>query len=217
MEKEKVILNLFVKFLQKIECRYGKFEFDSEGNIDSNQFYCAGENQFVSPPIPMEKFLETLIDSHLVGEISEDDLTADVWMYELKIYPDSTLMLVARGTAYGDTEETDGYYEEDIDDEIFAGLPVGVSEIEVEFNGGGDSGYIEDHGFTREGETINLPDPLTNLLYTMLEANYGGWEINEGSSGKFFIMPKEKSVSLSFFWNVEKEIEETIWEWNFAE
>lgn len=53
----------------------------------------------------------------------------------------------------------------------------------VTFDGGGDSGYIQDV----DSEDREVPKFILDILYEVLEENYGGWEINEGSSGEFVV------------------------------
>ena len=44
----------------------------------------------------------------------------------------------------------------------------------VAFDGGGDSGYIQDV----DSENREVPKFILDILYEVLEENYGGWEIN---------------------------------------
>lgn len=54
----------------------------------------------------------------------------------------------------------------------------------VSYEGGGDSGYIEDYMVT-SSDTVNLSEDITDTLYGILNT-FGGWEINEGSTGNFY-------------------------------
>ena len=211
-EKAKVILNLFCKFLQKQGCMSALFEADGDGSLYNDSFFCSGEGN-MKPPFPLEKILESLIDPHLVGEIATDEGEGEVHSYEIYIYPDKRLELIAEATGYT-TEDVDSTEEEDIDPSVFEGLP--EEEFVVEFNGGGDSGYIEDYGITKGNEQITVTQNLNDVMYMMLE-NYGGWEINEGSQGNFSVNPTDRTIRLEFSWNTEVELTETIWEWNFAD
>ena len=211
-EKTKVILNLFCKFLQKQGCTSALFEADEEGSLLDDTFFCGGEGN-MKPPFPMEKILESLIDPHLVGEIETEEGEGEVYSYEVYIYPDKRLELIANATGYN-TEDAGSTDEEDIDPSVFEGLP--EEEFTVEFTGGGDSGYIEDYGSMKGNEQVTITENLNDVMYKMLE-NYGGWEINEGSQGTFFVNPTERSIRLEFSWNTEVTLTETIWEWNFAD
>lgn len=212
-EKAKVILNLFCKFLQNQGCTSAMFEMSEEGSLWMDSFYCSDEGN-MKPPFPMENILESLVDPYLVGEIETDEGTGYVHSYELYIYPNKTLKLIANATGYS-TEDTQAIEEEDIDPSVFEGLP--EEEFEIEFNGGGDSGYIEEYGtMINSSEHVKATEKLRDLMYEMLE-NFGGWEINEGSQGNFYVNPKERTVRLEFSWNTEITLTETVWEWNFAD
>lgn len=60
----------------------------------------------------------------------------------------------------------------------------------VTFDGGGDSGYIE----SVDSEDREVPRFILDILYEVLEERYGGWEINEGSSGEFEIDYKANTI-----------------------
>ena len=57
----------------------------------------------------------------------------------------------------------------------------------MEIIGGGDSGYLE-------CALIELPTDVEEILYGILEDTAMGWEINEGSSGRFVINPNENTI-----------------------
>lgn len=101
----------------------------------------------------------------------------------------------------------------------------GVASFEVEFDGSGDSGQID--GISLDKELLkkkmkgckvkngNRWDPQTNswspvweedvslegliegVCYEVLEENFGGWEINDGSYGTFSFDVKKRKVSLT--------------------
>jgi hypothetical protein len=78
-----------------------------------------------------------------------------------------------------------------------------INEYTIYFNGGGDSGYIDD--FLNETNTP-IPDNVTDILYELLNNTLGGWEINEGSQGKFILHLDEKVIDLY----VEENISELM-------
>lgn len=84
--------------------------------------------------------------------------------------------------------------------------------IEIPFEGGGDSGYIEDSVVLTDGTRFVIPDNLSNILYDMLP---GGWEINEGSQGTFFIDMKEKTIELEYTENIYETEANTVLELDF--
>ena len=61
-------------------------------------------------------------------------------------------------------------------------------EIMVEYDGGGDSGYIQDN---------DIPEVLENITYEILDVYYSGWEINEGSTGNIVYDFKNEMVTIN--------------------
>ena len=68
------------------------------------------------------------------------------------------------------------------------------STTRVYFNGSGDSGDIDGH--TQDGTA--LPNDVLHYFYRWLENFYGGWEVNEGSHGRFNFNFDEKKIYLDF-------------------
>lgn len=99
----------------------------------------------------------------------------------------------------------------------------GISSVIVEFDGGGDSGQIETIRCLAGEAEVAIPDatleiqsadytsgqPVTAmqsteeaiewLCYALLEAEYGGWENNEGGFGTFTFKVAERAISLEFY------------------
>ena len=73
-----------------------------------------------------------------------------------------------------------------------------IDYLEVSYSGGGDDGYIEDDGYDDDGNQYSLSNDLEEFLYDKLNGNFGGWEINEGSSGKFII--QRETVEIEHEW-----------------
>jgi hypothetical protein len=101
----------------------------------------------------------------------------------------------------------------------------GVESFEVSFDGSGDSGQIEDISLDGKILERNMEgckvsngtrwDPVTNtstpnweydvtlksliesVCYDVLEASFGGWELNDGSYGSFTFDVKKRKVSLT--------------------
>jgi hypothetical protein len=69
--------------------------------------------------------------------------------------------------------------------------------LQLDYNGSGDSGYIES-SFVDGGR---VPANIENWCYEVLENNYGGWEINEGSQGYFLFDTKNNTIELELTYN----------------
>ena len=98
-------------------------------------------------------------------------------------------------------EELKMEFEEDFGD---------LKNIEVQFNGYGDSGGLE--GIKVDGEEYgsdSIPRSLKEVLYPMLQ-NFGVWEIDSGSEGFFNIDLENDKVVLHFYWNEQVDRPETL-------
>jgi hypothetical protein len=61
-----------------------------------------------------------------------------------------------------------------------------------------------------------VPNDIENWCYNKLEQNFGGWEINEGSSGYFNFDFDNKELTLQHTDNVEISVQNTLYEENFS-
>lgn len=78
-----------------------------------------------------------------------------------------------------------------------------LSKVECEFSGSGDSGGIDSTvPFDRSNNRVELPEEALAVFEDRVyEALPGGWEINDGSSGKVVILPNGL-VRGGIEWNV---------------
>lgn len=59
--------------------------------------------------------------------------------------------------------------------------------VTIEYDGSGDSGYINDVSIEPERDISEAREDLESLAYELLENKFGGWEINSGSCGTITI------------------------------
>jgi len=81
-----------------------------------------------------------------------------------------------------------------------------VSEGYVDFSGGGDSGDCNGFAYGDFQGQIDLDKKIIDFMYEQLENHMGGWEINEGSQGRFIFNNESKDVTLDFQENQEEEV-----------
>jgi hypothetical protein len=98
--------------------------------------------------------------------------------------------------------------------------PAGVHYVTVTFDGGGDSGQIEDISAVADNAKLELPsteiehishvwgqeeptrtlmsvaDAIEQLAYDLLSLTHCGWENNDGAYGEFVFDVRERSISL---------------------
>lgn len=123
---------------------------------------------------------------------------------------------------YGTSDGSSIYYESDMDKERFERwVDEDLQDVEVPqhgylyitYNGSGDSGYIES---SFEGTNTAVPASIENWCYDELEQNFGGWEINEGSEGRFEFNFNDFTVLLTHTYNTEESDTNTLFEENFG-
>jgi len=186
------------------------FYVDYDGNVDYH-FAPWSEKGSVNDFLPnkmidsLDNFFDTMKDKVLYSLEGNDEYRATVsCQYSTK---DKTFTIE-------EDIQTMGYesynHEFEIDEkELLEDMVQWKEEsklkITVDFNGGGDSGYIDDVGYYNDGnDKHDLSAVWEDKLYKILEQNHGGWEINEGSEGTFIIDNENQIIELDFRMNVEE-------------
>ena len=96
--------------------------------------------------------------------------------------------------------EKDGDFE-GVLDEVFSDL--GGDTAIVTFEGSGDSGFIDDNMEVIGVGNKPVPKTLEDWCYGQIPS---GWEINEGSQGRFIVNSMKKIIELEYGENVEDEL-----------
>lgn len=105
---------------------------------------------------------------------------------------------------------------------VFAALKAAaIATANVQFNGSGDSGQIEEVTACADGTTVALPqvetemrhcewggkaisrkmslrDAIEELCFDYLSQEHGGWENNDGGQGQFTFRVEDSSIDLEF-------------------
>ena len=150
--------------------------------------------------------------NELINHILEDTDLLDFYDYDTSGSLEIEIDIKERKltiTGYHMVYDTDYSSDEWIilaDNEQFNELfeKLGNSMGRLDFNGSGDSGEIESTIYSDNGN-FDSPSFFEDWCYRKLESNYGGWEINEGSQGAFYIFPTERMVRLDFGQNTEEQ------------
>ena len=218
MEKEikdiKVVLNIFQKYLELNRCSVAIFDLDAyDLRLSSgDKFYC--DSQWLNSPIPIDKFIEDFMDV-LKGKDELDTWVdtpdggdTEIYSYTFEINPvDRMVRIHGNYSYYAEGELEKNYYDtNELPEDIIGFLNTlseeGHGELEIDFQGSGDSGWVEEDGRTRKEDNYKIPDVVENYCYELLN-KYPGWEINEGSQGKFYFDSSKIMVSFEFQYNEE--------------
>ena len=198
-----------IEFLKKMgatvaELRYGL----DEGNIDFVEEYVRNGNGSKVPiPSPFDRALEMLVDENM-DKIYEDsderdtgyrqlNMYIDLDKYEIKMETDAQYYGESSDGAYYDLEEEPKWKE--IIDEVFEELDYNGTII-ISYEGGGDDGYIlSEMSLTDIGREVPTNDKLEDIGYRIINNDFSGWEINEGSQGHIYFNKEE--INAEHLWN----------------
>ena len=218
MEKKLIkILETLGKFAKlSNDCTLFEVDFDEAGNSmnSGDNVYCLnGKIGSLNTPIPFSRDLELFFDGLLGNEIgSESPNDSEYSHYEMIV--DSVSRKLSIYGIYYETVVSESYDQEielsGKEKELFwNALYSKLSNrraFDVEIIGGGDSGYFE-------CALHSLPNDVEEILYGILEDTAMGWEINEGSSGRFVINPNENTIRfiLDVYEQESKQEEEYVY------
>lgn len=85
-------------------------------------------------------------------------------------------------------------------------------ELILDYNGSGDSGYIE----SQFSDSSDVPRDVEDWCYSELENLHGGWEINEGSTGYFKFDLENGIINLEHTMNNDVDKSDTLFEEKFG-
>jgi hypothetical protein len=212
-EKQKKILNVFSMYIQTYGAKSAtcQLEVSYDGDLYEDIYGWGGENVRITIDtyndindaifdiINRADFLSQYYDDDSKGNLectinSETKTLSFITNIETMSTDYESLEYEINEEEFGDNKEL---YKWLMDMKNF-----GVSEGRVNYEGSGDSGYIEDHMYYIDGEAIKLPSFVVDWCYDKLNY-FGGWEINEGSQGHFLFKFAEDVIYLEHGSNYE--------------
>ena len=224
------------KYLRRI-CRYlgslGMTEGNLEFEVENSDFDCEGINwkemthfsNNYRAEIPddlrtiFQKCFQHLCDKNLIESPDVDDVNYE--RLEITIHCQEREIAITHYYSYYDRGQEEGvsysladYGDDDVLKSVFKSLDemkIKEKNLRLDYYGSGDSGYLE--GNFSSGHMV--PAEVEDYCYRMLENNFGGWEINEGSQGYFLIDRKNKVIELLHTSNIEESESDTLWEETF--
>jgi hypothetical protein len=226
---EKKYLNRICRYLGSIgmEDAFVEFEMNTSyfdcDDIDWKNVTHFSNNYVAEIPeglIPIfQKSIYYVCENELIKQPEYDDINWGRVMIEIDCK--TREISISYDYSYydvGNTESITHSLEEDDNEdlmELFDTLEndeeISDRVLQLDYNGSGDSGYLEDD-FTN-GDSV--PAVVSDYAYRMLENNFGGWEINEGSQGNFEIDLDRKEITLNHTMNIEETERDTVWEEKF--
>ena len=207
--KQKSIFELVSKYVASRGCEYLEIDIDPWNYTPYNgrNFGCGTEGHENPQKLPFD--ISEIITEY-VGENASDFDDDNLSSISFRLYPQTrtvTIIGTYQEIVDGPLDETERSEE---DDEKLKEIMNFLREediypfAEVQFNGGGDDGYIDDnldvHTGSKPRRNVSSVPGLEDYLYDMLNV-YGGWMNDEGSFGTFMIDSRAGTITLKFVWN----------------
>jgi len=199
---------------------YGESEGSYRAHVDSDGYFDLtyerlyigkGRNRYkIDLSKPIENFFYEIIES-----LSDSYLNDNGMGVEFEINAEDKEMVVnVTSYYYGKDYESTNYSFDEIrerfenfDQFLEKHKDLGNTMV-ITYEGGGDSGWINDSMTGFDGTTVNMRDPIDeefiDILYGLLSSNFGAWGNNEGGNGEIYIYPKEQTIRIDHTTNYEK-------------
>jgi hypothetical protein len=229
--EEKKYLRKISRYLNSFGIQYGELQFDLDSDDSNIPGYNHRDipsyfnyNHMAAVPDGLLSIITKILDSLGNIDLYENAPSyidyLDYQSYEIIIDSKRNEISVVHNigwTEEGPSEggEWDNVIEEWEKEGVLKDLQIPEDGIlEVKYQGGGDSGYIEE-SFEYPNSDQVIPEIISDWCYEQLERNYGGWEINEGSQGNFKLDFKNGTVILQHTYNNDESKSNTLWEEEF--
>jgi hypothetical protein len=85
------------------------------------------------------------------------------------------------------------------------------NNLELNYDGGGDSGQINDYGSSESG-SVRVNQDIEYVGYEIIDLYHSGWENNEGGDGNIFFDFENQTVSLNHIDYGEDSVTESLGE-----
>ncbi len=184
------------------------------GSVDyyDNQIR-SGTGKIIKSYPSIDKVVGELIDQINLDDV-EFESENDSNHVEIEFFSSEKKIVITVYETVYDTEpaSTSGSISELENDDLNDLKEKGVMLVEVSYNGGGDSGFIDENMEVDSKETVKVSAGIENICYNILQ-EFGGWEINEGSQGRITFDFQSDEYSVNHEWNTERQRvahEETI-------
>ena len=211
MEREDIFL---FKFFKKMNVNTASFSaYLYQGEIEDFEDYIHINDRYNTIQVrpPLEGYLEKVIDKYIDQIFSQSPDNEDATGYAkitCEIRPNEEKYVFYLEEQIMTTQ--DDYYSTNLNDrpefkkvidELFESLGY-EGDIVIEYNGGGDNGYLEKvmtlEDLSGDNE-FEVPNNLQSIMYSYLYNAFPGWEVNDGSVGNIRFNSDELSVQHEWY------------------
>ena len=205
-DKNKKILNLFLRYMDTVKCDVATFTVDMYNfRPYGRQFICTSSetgNKSVNTVIDISEFIYELLEENN-QHIFEDDGDGGYASSMEFVIDKATKTIFVNGlfTTLQEMDNLTEHGEVEIPEHLLTSLKEhGITVGGVDFDGGGDSGVIEDYIYRDGGNvpTSEIGGDFNSFLEGVLD-NYGDWYNNEGARGSIEIDTEEGLARYTVF------------------
>ena len=160
-----------------------------------------GDYKKIIVPKQFIKLFDTLVENYgeEIWDGSQNEWGSDYYRVDINVFLSERKIIITSDIEEQKADTSSDEYDVIDNPSVQSFLDRNnIDYLEVTYSGGGDDGFIEDDGYDDNGNRYRLSDDLEEFLYTKLNGNFGGWEINEGSAGKFII--QRETVEIEHEW-----------------
>lgn len=206
MEREDIFLFKFFKKMNVNTVSYSAYLYQGEIEDFDDYIHINDRYNTIQVRPPLEGYLEKVIDKYVDQIFSQSPDNEDATGYAkitCEIRPNEEKYVFYLEEQVMTSE--DDHYSADLNDrpdfkkvidELFESLGY-EGDIIIEYNGGGDNGYLEKNMILEDlsgDNEFEVPDNLQSIMYEYLHYAFPGWEINDGSEGNIRFNSDELSV-----------------------
>jgi hypothetical protein len=228
--EDKLVLRKTAYYLRSFGVNFGSIELHSEGDVGSFDFSEISWDEIDSfsnnYKIKIPNILFPIIKK--ITNSTDDDFEyndEEVFWEGIELIIDAiklTITLSHHYSYYSTSDAESIAFDSEWDQRLIDKFGKDVIELggqipqngvlTLKYDGGGDSGYLQ--GDFEEGPAV--PKDIEDWCYNKLEVHFGGWEINEGSSGYFYFDFDNREFTLQHTDNVEVSAENSLYEESFS-
>jgi hypothetical protein len=182
------------------ESRVDFWDEDFQGRTEN------GDWRNVNIPKQFIKLVDTLVEkySEEIWDGSQNEWGSGFYRVNVTINLDEKNIVITSNIEEQTSEGSESEHDVENEPSVQSFLSDNnIGYFEIAYSGGADDGFIEDDGYDDNGNKYRISDDLENYLTSILNSDFGGWEINEGSSGKFILT--------KYILTIEHEWYENIW------
>lgn len=221
---EKKYLNKVSVYIKSHGFNYITFKVDDFPNrIDTWEISTPQESRSLTMPSNFQDFLVRLYEDTYENFKRDMFIPDDINYENVEIIFDTAKKQISIEHNYWYYSDDDSHTiefeladDDGCDDDCYKELIAEFDEIKknlngeellhIDFDGGGDSGYIES-SFTNG---INVPEKIEQFCYQKIEDHFSGWENNEGAYGSFEVDLKNEVITLNFTYRSEETDSELL-------